>query len=170
MSLKRSSTWKLGWKAATSPSWLISVEVNWWQGMDDDLLFFKCFSLSLTHSCRSMQIHVPSTGCDIMSFNSQGQFCLLTCAGWRDTSNHTRMSTIQSRTPQKKATNHVTLTWKFPWKSCSTPHLPFLSSNPKILKAFLKAFPTEMKRTKCPAKEKNEEGKAKKEGRRETEK
>ena len=29
-----------------------------------------------------------------------------------------------------------------------------LSSNPKILKAFLKTFPTKMKPTKCPAKEK----------------
>ena len=33
-------------------------------------------------------------------------------------------------------------------------HLPFLSSNPKILKAFLKTFPTKMKPTKCPAREK----------------
>ena len=51
------------------------------------------------------------------------------------------MSTIQSRTPEKKAKNPVRLTWKFPWKSCSTTHLPFLSSNSKILKAFLKTFP-----------------------------
>ena len=43
---------------------------------------------------------------------------------------------------------------KLPWKSCSTTHLPFLSSNPKILKAFLKTFPTKMKPTKCSAKEK----------------
>ena len=52
------------------------------------------------------------------------------------------MSTIQSRTPWKKAKNHVTLIWKFPWKSCSTTYLPLLSSNPKILKAFLKLFLT----------------------------
>ena len=58
------------------------------------------------------------------------------------------------RTPEKKATNHVKLTWKFPWKSCSTCHLPFLSSNPKILKAFLKIFPTNMNPTKCQAREK----------------
>ena len=46
-----------------------------------------------------------------------------------------------------------------------------LSSNPKILKAFLKTFPTKMKPTKCPAREKkNEARKAKKEGRRESEK
>ena len=64
------------------------------------------------------------------------------------------MSTIRSRTPEKKSKNHVTLTWKFPWKSCSTTHLPFLSSNPKILKAFLKTLPTKMKPTKCPAREK----------------
>ena len=66
------------------------------------------------------------------------------------------MSTIQSRTPEKKAKNH---------------HLPFLSANPKILKAFLKTLCTKMKPTKCPAiKKENEARKAKKEGRREREK
>ena len=51
-------------------------------------------------------------------------------------------------------------------------HYPptYLSPNPKILKAFLKTLPTKTKPTKCPAKEKNEAGKAKKEGRRESEK
>ena len=99
-------------------------------------------------------------------FNGQGQLCPLTSANWRDLSNHTRMSTIQSRTPEKKAKNHVTWTWKFPWKSCSTTHLPFLSSNPKILKAFLKTFPTKVKPTKCPAREKKmtEEKQKKREG------
>ena len=52
------------------------------------------------------------------------------------------MSTIQSRKLEKKAKKHVTLTWKSPWKSCSTTHLHFLLSNPK----------TKMKPTKCPAK------------------
>ena len=33
-------------------------------------------------------------------------------------------------------------------------HLPFLSPNPKILKAFPKTLPTKMKPTKCPAREK----------------
>ena len=114
-----------------------------------------------------MPVHVLSTACDVISFNSQGQLCPLTCAEWRDLSNHTRMSTIQSRTPDKKGKkNHVTKTWKLPWKSCSTTHLPFLSSNPKIRKAFLKTFPTKKKPTKCPATEKkNEARKAKKEGR-----
>ena len=110
------------------------------------------------------QTHVPSTACDIISFNCQGQLCAITCAKWRDLSNHTRMSTIQSRTWEKKATNHVTLTWKFPWKSCPTTHLPFLSSNSKILKAFLKIFPTKMKPTKCPAKERKWGKKSEKEG------
>ena len=32
--------------------------------------------------------------------------------------------------------------------------LPLNSSNPKILKAFLKTFPSKMKPTKCPTKEK----------------
>ena len=46
---------------------------------------------------------------------------------------------IQSRRPKKKAKkNHAMLTRKSPWKSCSTTHLPFLASNPKILKAFPK--------------------------------
>ena len=99
-----------------------------------------------------MQIQVPSTTCDVISFNGRGQLCPLTSAEWSDLSNHTRMSTIQSRTPEKKEKNHVTLTRKLPWKSCSTTHLPFLSSKPKILKAFLKTFPTKMKPTKCPTK------------------
>ena len=53
---------------------------------------------------------------------------ITSCAEWRDVSNHTRMGTIQSRTPEKKAKNHVTLTWKFPWKSCSTSCV-FLKTN-----------------------------------------
>ena len=101
-----------------------------------------------------MQIQVLSTHCDVISFNGQGQLSSLTCAEWRDLSNHTRMSTIQSRTPEKEAKNPVTLTWKSPWKSCSIAHLPFLSPNPKILKAFLKTLPTKIKPTKCPAREK----------------
>ena len=71
-------------------------------------------------------------------FNSRGQLCLLTWAEWRDLSDHTRMSLIQSRTPEKKAKKSGTLTWKFPWKSGSTTQLPLVSSNPKILKAFQK--------------------------------
>ena len=98
-----------------------------------------------------MRIQVLSTLCDVISFNGQGQLSSHTCAEWRDLSNHTRMSTIQSRTPKKEAKNHVTLTWKSPWKSCSIAHLPFLSPNPKILKAFLKTLPTKMKPTKCSA-------------------
>ena len=102
-----------------------------------------------------MRIHVLSTLCDVISFNGQGQLCSLTCADWSDLSNHTRMSTIQSRTPEKEAKNHVTLTWKSLWKFCSNfAHLPFLSPNLKILKAFLKTLPTKMKPTKCPAREK----------------
>ena len=99
-------------------------------------------------------MHVLSTLFYVISFNGQGQLCPLTCAEWRDLSNHTRMSTIQSRTPEKKAKNYVTLTWKSPWKSCSIAHLPFLSPNPKTLKTFLKTIPTKMKPTKCPAREK----------------
>ena len=42
-------------------------------------------------------------------------------------------------------------------------HLPFLLSNPKILKDFLKTFPTKMK-PKCPAKEKKGGNKREKRG------
>ena len=108
----------------------------------------------LTHL--PVRIHVPSFTSDVTS--------LLTCAEWRDLSNHNRMSTIQSRTPEKKAKHHVTLTLKFPWKSCPTTHLPSLSSNPKILKAFLKTFPIKMKPTKCPAREKKWGKKSEKRG------
>ena len=75
------------------------------------------------------------------------------------------VSTIQSRTPEEKEKHHVTLTWKSPWKSCCTTHLPFLSSNPKILKAFPKTFPTKMKPTKMPSRRKKmRQEKRKKEG------
>ena len=118
-----------------------------------------------------MTVLVLSTACEVISSNGQGQLCPLACGKWRGLSNHTRMSTIQSRTREKNDKNYVTLTWKFPWKSCSTTHLPFLSSNLKILKAFLKTFPTKMKHTKCPAREKKmrQEKRKKKGGRRERE-
>ena len=102
-----------------------------------------------------MQIYIPSLTTSFISSNGQGQLCLLTCADGKDLLNHTRIRTILSRTLEKKAKNHKTLTWKIAWKSFSTAHLPFLSSNARILKAFLKTFPTKMKPTKCPAREKN---------------
>ena len=55
---------------------------------------------------------------------------------------------------RKRKKNHVTLTQKLPWKSCFTTHLPFLSSNSKILKAFPKTIPSKVKLNKFPAKEK----------------
>ena len=111
-----------------------------------------------------MRIHVASTSCDVMHFNGQGKLCPLTCAEWRNLSNYTRMRTIQSRTPEKKAENHDTLTWKLLWKSCCTTHLPFLSSHPNILKAFLKTFPTKMKPTQFPEQEKKGGKKSEKRG------
>ena len=111
-----------------------------------------------------MWIHVLFPYCDVISFNGQGQLCSLTCADWRDLSNHTRMSTIQSRTLEKEAKNHMTLTSKSPWKSCSIAHLPFLSPNLKILKAVLKTLPTKMKPTKSPAREKKWGKKSEKRG------
>ena len=112
-----------------------------------NLFLFVC----LTHSpLKSLLPLVTSP----TRFKGQGKLCQLTCTGRRDHSNHTIMTVIRSSRPQKKTKKYVTLTRKFPWKSCSTSHLPFLSSNLKILKALLKTFPTEMKPTKCPAKEK----------------
>ena len=63
-----------------------------------------------------------------------------TCAGGRDLSNNTRISSIQSKRWEKKTKNYVTLTLKFVWKSCSTTCPPFSS------KPFPKTFPTEMRR------------------------
>lgn len=103
-----------------------------------------------------MRIQFFSTTCDINSFNGQGQLCQLTSAGWREVSNHTctRISMIQSRKLEKKAKNYAMLTQKFPRKSCSTAHIPFLSSNPKIQKVCPETFPTKVRLTKCPAQEK----------------
>ena len=77
------------------------------------------------------------------------------------------MSMIQSRTPEKKAKNPCNIDLKISMKILFhfSRHLPFLSSNSKILNAFLKTFSTKIKPTKCRAKEKNEARKAKKEGR-----
>ena len=80
-----------------------------------------------------MQIQVPSTASDVISYNSEGQLCLLPYRERRDLSNHNKMRTIQSRRPEKRIKNHVTLTQIFPWRSCSTTHLLFFSSNPKSL-------------------------------------
>ena len=66
------------------------------------------------------------------------------------------MSRIQLRTPEEKAKKPCSIDLKISMKILFhyPPTFPFLSSNPKILKAFLKAFPTKMKPTKCPAREK----------------
>ena len=50
------------------------------------------------------------------------------------------------------------------------PPPPFLSSNPKILKAFLKTFPTKLSLLNAQQEKTNQARKAKKEGRRESEK
>ena len=62
------------------------------------------------------------------------------------------MSTIQSIRPEKNAKSHVTLTQKIPMRILfrypPALQLYFLSYDPRI-------FSTEMKPSKCPAKEKN---------------
>ena len=56
----------------------------------------------------------------------------------------------QEKNAKKK---RVTLTWKFPWKSCSTTRLLLLSYKSKILNVFLKTFPSQQKKpTKFPEK------------------
>ena len=147
----KASTLNLWMMAITSSSPPPSPSSSLLQWFHHNIYLINPFALS--HPCPPERIHIPSTTCDVISFNGQGSLCLLLCAEWRDLSNHTRMSKIQSKTLEKKAKNQVTLTGKLPWKSCSTTHLPFLSSNPKILKPLLKTFPTKMKPIKCPAKE-----------------
>ena len=91
-----------------------------------------------------------------ISFNGQGHFGPLTCAGWRDLSNPTR------RRLEKKRQKTITYPRiSNPWKSSFTTHLLFLSSNPKILKAFSRTVPTKMIPAKGQAKETNEASKAK---------
>ena len=78
------------------------------------------------------------------------------------------MSRIQLSTPEEKAKKPCSIDLRISMKILFhyPPTFPFLSSNPKILKAFLKTFPTKVKPTKCPAREKkNEARKAKKEER-----
>ena len=123
--------------------------------------FLITTTLTHSHIARRNQELLAGNTCVVTSFDSQGQLCLLTCAGWRCVSNHTRMSTIQSRRQKKKAKKkkHGNLAWKFPWKSCSTTHLTLFSTNPgKILKPFPKSFPTEMEPTNAQQKTKQNNG------------
>ena len=58
------------------------------------------------------------------------------------------MSTIQlSKGAVKNTKNHVKLSRKFQWKSCSATHLHFLPSNLRILKAFPGTFSFKLKHT-----------------------
>ena len=64
-----------------------------------------------------------------------------------DLSNHTLVSTIKSRRPEKSQKKQVKFTQKFEWESWSTTHVHFLSSVLILhvgLKAFPKTFPTEI--------------------------
>ena len=122
----------------------------------------------LTHSHLSrpkppLRIYVFSTA----YLNGQGQLCPKNlCRVKRPFKPHqNEHNSFKDTGARKRQNNHVTLTWKFPWKSRSTTLLPLLSSHPKILKAFLKTFPPKMKPTKCPAREKQHEArKAQKRG------
>ena len=73
----------------------------------------------------ALQIHVLSIACNVMSFNDQRQSRYYrSCARWRKLSNHT-WAQFSEGYQRKRPKKYVTLTWKFPWKSCSTTHLPF---------------------------------------------
>ena len=74
----------------------------------------------------------------------QVQLYCPSCEGERDLSNQTRISTIQSRRPEKKAKSHVMLTLKIFHENLnvSPPINLFLSFNPKMLeKLSQKLFP-----------------------------
>ena len=50
-----------------------------------------------------LRIHEPSITCDVITLTVKENFVhQLSCVGWGDHSNHTRMSTIRSRRPEKK--------------------------------------------------------------------
>ena len=100
-----------------------------------------------------MRIHVPSTTCVVISFNGQGQLCALTCAGWRDLSNHTKWARFILGDQRKRQKTMYHWPEKF-HGNCFTTHIPFLLTDPKILKAFPNTFRTKMKPTKCLAREK----------------
>ena len=72
------------------------------------------------------------------------------------------------RTCKIKGAQHMICTKNLRFSSCpgakvgrqgppGSAHLPFLSSNCKILKVFLKTYPTKGKATKCPVREKKSE-------------
>ena len=52
------------------------------------------FILTTQPSTSKLSDNPPSTACDVISVNIQGQLCHLTCAEWRSKFNHTRMCTI----------------------------------------------------------------------------
>ena len=100
--------------------------------ISDHLYITPKFS-QLTHSPLShpkppVRIHVSSTACDVISFNGHGQFYPLACAEWRDLSNYTRMSTIESGTLEKKAKTHVNIDLKILMKILfhCPPTFPFI--------------------------------------------
>ena len=79
------------------------------------------------------------------------------------------MNVIQSRKTEKKGNKPCNIDLKISTKILfQSTDLPFLSSEPKILKAFPNTFPTKMKPTKSPAKEKKMRQKNENEGKRES--
>ena len=111
--------------------------------------FFSQTLWLLSGKIRPALSTVPS--CDAITFNGQEQLCPLTCAGRRDLSNYTRMSTIQSSKLEKRPKKPCNTDLKSPWKVCSITHLPFWAPNSKMMKGFSETLATKVKPTKCPA-------------------
>ena len=87
-----------------------------------------------------MRIQVLSIACDVISFNGQGQLCQPTCRVKR------------SFKPYQNDHNSVKDTQEKGKKPCHIDH-ENLVPLPTYL-SFLKTFPTKMKPSKCPAREK----------------
>ena len=99
-----------------------------------------------------MHIQVLSTACYTINFNGTTLSANLCRVKRSFKTYHKEHDSVKET--QKKAKNHVRLTGKFPWQSCFTTHLPSLSSNTKVLKAFPKTFPTKIKPAKCATRRK----------------
>ena len=91
------------------------------------------------------------------------QTALILVTMWISITTCCNKAAVQKNTT--KRCGRVTFTQKFTWNSCSTPYLPFLSSNYpiRVLKAFPKIFPQKRSLLNAQQKKTNEARKAKEE-------
>ena len=100
-----------------------------------------------------VRIHVPSTACDVIRRWTRATLSANACRV------KTSFKPYQNEHNSVKDTGEKGKKTMRHWPEychenlVPLPTYPFLSPNPKILKAFLKTFPTKIKPTKCPAKE-----------------